>query len=218
MFKQRFIGEIRTTFGSGGFVCSFSERELADFHNYLERSFPFSDAGKVKKGVTCVGKQPATQIWVFNEAVQINEDGNLLQPGSSQFAWTPIGGPCIELVYGRSGSAGTIDIKSEIMTPLESHEPLYNLLTSMQETLKHNFIAGEEYYLYPWKACLKIYFWCFRCSFCSFWCNGDALWDHSWYLSCLSNTYVVRRHRNRYTIHYVHTIIHEQIYSNDLET
>ena len=78
MFKQRFIGEIRATFGSGGLVCSFSERELADFHNYLERSFAFSDAGKVKKGVMCVGKQPATHTWVLNEAVQINEDRNLV--------------------------------------------------------------------------------------------------------------------------------------------
>ena len=29
MFRQRFIGEIHTTFGSGGFVCSFPERKLA---------------------------------------------------------------------------------------------------------------------------------------------------------------------------------------------
>ena len=77
------------------------------------------------------------------ETVQVNEDGELLQPGSSQFSWTPIGGPCIQLVYGKGGSVGTIDIKSEIMTPLQSREPLLKLLTSMQATLKHNFIPGN---------------------------------------------------------------------------
>ena len=145
------MSELRSTFGSGGFVCSFSERELADFHNYLERGFPFSDANKVKKGVTCVGRQPATSTWVLNETVQVNEDGELLQHGRSEFSWTPIGGPCIQLVYGKGGSAGTIDIKSKITTPLQSRQPLLNLLTTMQATLKHNFIAGKykPIYLQP---------------------------------------------------------------------
>lgn len=112
------MSELRSTFGSGGFVCSLSERELADFHNFLERSFPFTFAGKVKKGVTCVGRQPETSTWVLNESVQIGEDGNLVPCDSSQYSWTPIGGPCIEVVHGKSRSA--IDIKSEILTPLES--------------------------------------------------------------------------------------------------
>ena len=48
--------EIRTTFGAGGFVCSFSDKELAEFHHFLERDFPFKDPCKVKTGVTCAGR------------------------------------------------------------------------------------------------------------------------------------------------------------------
>ncbi len=56
-FKQRLLSEIRQTFGYGGLNCSFSERELSDFHNYLEKSFPYDDVGRVKTGEDCVGKQ-----------------------------------------------------------------------------------------------------------------------------------------------------------------
>lgn len=119
-------------------MCFFSERELSDFHNFLERSFPFNDSSRVKKGVCCVGRQPQTNIWALNENVQIDEDGT---QSDSPFVWTPIGGPCIELMYGKSGTT-SIDIRSHILTPLESSTPLHELLTWMQVTLKHNFVAG----------------------------------------------------------------------------
>ena len=35
--RLRMTEEIRLTFGSGGFVCSFNENEQADFHQFIER-------------------------------------------------------------------------------------------------------------------------------------------------------------------------------------
>ena len=46
------------TFGAGGFICSLSDKELAEFHHFLEKGFAFSDPKQVKRGVTCAGKQP----------------------------------------------------------------------------------------------------------------------------------------------------------------
>ena len=40
------------TFGDGGFVCSFAEKELAEFHQHLEKDFPFSNPTKAKKGIS----------------------------------------------------------------------------------------------------------------------------------------------------------------------
>ena len=54
LFKQKFLNEIRVTFKSGGFTCAFNERELIEFHNYLEMSFPFDAEGKNGSKELCV--------------------------------------------------------------------------------------------------------------------------------------------------------------------
>ena len=76
--KQRFLSEIRTTFRHGALNTSFNERELSDFHNFLERNFPYDEPGRVKKGANCVGRQvrssvrvlwipsPSLKIWLSN--------------------------------------------------------------------------------------------------------------------------------------------------------
>ena len=56
-FKQRFLTEIRMTFGHGGLNISFVERELSNFHNFLVRDFPYDESGRVKKGANCTGRQ-----------------------------------------------------------------------------------------------------------------------------------------------------------------
>lgn len=63
--KQCILADIRTTFGSGGFTCALSKRELTEFHSYMEKSFPFELNGKSKKGVFHVGKQMESSVWVF---------------------------------------------------------------------------------------------------------------------------------------------------------
>ena len=86
--KQQFLKEIRSTFGSGGFVCSCSDKKLAEFHQFLECSFPFDDPAKVKKGVACAGKQPEDNVWIVSNSVHMeykspwltaSSHGNLLE-------------------------------------------------------------------------------------------------------------------------------------------
>ena len=143
MFKQRFLSEIRNTFKSGGFTCAFTERELTEFHNFLEKNFSFSVEGKMKKGVLCVGKQPTdSNMWILNQDVHINEKGCQVPLHESSFAWQPIGGPHIELATGRSVPI-TVELCSEITLPLESRTSLHRLLQMMSTLLKHNFVAGN---------------------------------------------------------------------------
>ena len=145
MFKQRFLSEIRTTYRSGGFTCVFTERELTEFHNYLEKYFNFENEGKMKQGVFCVGKQPSNDteeaMWILNNNIHVNKDGSIVPVEDSRYAWQPIGGPHIELATGKAMPV-TIDLGSEITLPLESRTSLSKLLRMMSIILKHNFVAG----------------------------------------------------------------------------
>ena len=142
--KQRFLSEIRLTFGLGGFNCSFSERELSDFHNFLEKSFNFKLQGNVKVGATCVGRQTDDSVWILNEAIHINSNGELIPLQDSHYVWPGVGGPCIETVFGKNQGTRTVDIKSKIHLPLESKNCLSNLIEGMTAVLKHNAIAGKN--------------------------------------------------------------------------
>ena len=142
-FKQQFLKEIRKTFNYGGLNCSFTERELSDFHNFLEKDFPYDEPGRVKKGVACVGRQgssSSSSVWVLNEEIQIDENGELFSLQSSDYVWLPIGGPCIELLYARANNQ--VDLRSTIETPL-SVDPLRELVQGMRKTFKHNFIPSK---------------------------------------------------------------------------
>ena len=93
--KQRFLSDIRSTFGYGGLNCSLSDRDLADYHNFLERDFNFSEAGRTKLGVRCVGRQMSGKelknIWVLNPQVHINSQGVIISLADSEYMWQPIG-------------------------------------------------------------------------------------------------------------------------------
>ena len=142
--KQAFLKDIRVSFGCGGFVCSLSEKDLGDFHHYLERGFPlnFDEPSKVKKGVQSVGEQ-TNDIWVLNEDTHINSEGQLIALDESQFSWQPIiGGPCTE-GFGKRNVVGQISLHCDILKPLDYTHCIPKLLRCMQEVFRHNFIASE---------------------------------------------------------------------------
>ena len=113
----------------GGSIVLF-QNVNSDFHNFLEKSFDFNETGRVKIGAICVGRQPtnshdlADTIWVLNESVHINGNGELVELENSKYVWPGIGGPCIETMFGKGQST---DIKSSIFLPLESKNSLKKL-------------------------------------------------------------------------------------------
>lgn len=141
MIKSNFLKEIRTTFGAGGFVCSFNEKELVEFHQFLERSFPFDDATKVKKGVHTAGKQ-ANDVWVVSKDIHIDGKGNLIPLSDSAYSWQPISGPAIDIMV-KGNVVGRINLECDVKLPLGSG-CLSELLLAMQTVFKHNFIASKE--------------------------------------------------------------------------
>ena len=142
--KQRFLTEVRSTFGFGGLNCSLTDRDLSDFHNFLEKDFPYTEPGRTKQGVNCVGRQVKGEdlqsIWILNPSVHIDGKGALVPLEESNYVWQPIGGPCIETCYSKTSTK--MDLRSTITLPLESKQSLNNLLTTMKTVLKHNFVPG----------------------------------------------------------------------------
>ena len=67
----------------------------------------------------------SSSVWVLNEEIQIDENGELFSLQSSDYVWQPIGGPCIELLYARANNQ--VDLRSTIETPL-SVDPLRELV------------------------------------------------------------------------------------------
>ncbi len=37
--------------------------------------------------VTCVGRQPSSGVWVFNESIQIDDTGSLVSPDNQEYFW-----------------------------------------------------------------------------------------------------------------------------------
>lgn len=81
-------------------------------------------------------------IWVLNPEVHIDSEGNQVNHEASEYVWQPIGGPCIEISYGKNSSK--VDIHSTVSLPLESHLCLNKLLLQMKLVLKHNLDLSLE--------------------------------------------------------------------------
>ena len=149
--KQKFLSDLRTTYGYGGLNCSLTDKDLSDFHNFLEKDFHFNDPGKTKFAATCVGRQWKREnelagVWVLNPDLHIDAQGRRIPTDESVYTWQPIGGPCIESSYSKSNYK--VDIRSTVTLPLESKQSLNKLLMQMKSVLKHNFIAGMLYVYY----------------------------------------------------------------------
>lgn len=126
MNKQQFIRDLCKMFGTGGLICSFNDKELAEFHQYMEQKFPFSDEQKIKRGLQYAGRQPDDNFWVLSPTIHINSSGDLVPARDSKYAWQPIGGRVVQLI-GKDSSTSSMRLQSEVQLDLESSSSLGEL-------------------------------------------------------------------------------------------
>ena len=69
--KNDFVAQLTASFGSGGLMCSFNDKELTQYVEWKQRIFKRSTREQ-KKGVLTVGKQPCGKFWVLAENCCIN--------------------------------------------------------------------------------------------------------------------------------------------------
>ena len=51
--------------GSGGLMCTFSDREMAEYIKHKKTLFHESNPQSIKKAVSVIGKQPDRNIYVL---------------------------------------------------------------------------------------------------------------------------------------------------------
>ena len=82
--KLKFVSQLSKSFGSGGgFTCAFNDTDLTRFIQFLKRSQ--ATTIKIRKGITVVGKQPNSDVWVLNATTQVRSSGEVVLPTQSEF-------------------------------------------------------------------------------------------------------------------------------------
>ncbi len=133
--KVDFITQINSTFGSGGLVCSFSDKELAQYISWKKCKFHKSHPNREPKiGVLFLGKQKCGNIWVFSKDIAFNKDG--LDTSSHNYVWLKnsisLGGNSKELSFEEI----TFDIKVST-----SNQIFPELLDTLETCLAHNYLS-----------------------------------------------------------------------------
>ena len=131
--KNEFVTQLSASYGSGGLMCSFNDKELTQYVEWKRRIFNSTEREE-KKGVLTIGKQPCGKLWVLAEDCCIDNNGEL----------------CIDYIYvwlkklvtyGHAHKELMLeDLKCSISKPL-STENLKPLLQSLEICLGHNFLS-----------------------------------------------------------------------------
>lgn len=132
--KNDFVTQLSASFGSGGLMCSFNDKELTQYIEYKRRTFKRTNREK-KQGVLTIGKQPCGKIWVLAENCFIDCNGQLSK--DHVYVWLK------KLVtYGHTQKDLMLeDLKCSIFKPLSTAN-LESLLQSLETCLGHNFLSG----------------------------------------------------------------------------
>ena len=84
--KVDFITQINSTFGSGGLMCSFSNKELMQYISWKKDNFYKAYPGcQPKHRVLTLGKQKCGEIWVFSKDAVLNSNG--IVASSPNYFW-----------------------------------------------------------------------------------------------------------------------------------
>ena len=84
--KVDFITQLNSTFGSGGLMCSFSDKDLTQYITWKKDNFyKRYPKRKPKQGVLTLGKQRCGDIWVFSKDIALNRDGMITS--SHNYFW-----------------------------------------------------------------------------------------------------------------------------------
>jgi hypothetical protein len=129
-FVWKFIEQINYSFGSGGMACAFNEKEIFECIPYIRDSGPHPLPQL--KAARHLGRQ-IRPIWVINEDVQIDEDGQLVCPQVSGYVW-------LSESHIPEVRVSVCDTLPRIMLPLTSH-PLDKVVRLVQ-CFKHNALSS----------------------------------------------------------------------------
>ena len=139
-----FVQALNESLESGALMCQLYNGELNKYIMNLTNAFCRKqlDIGVqkvlyVKQAAECLGQQPGSRVWVLNESVHLNEEGESIPVSDSEFIWL---GP---MLNGRvlSNVAPSSDAASIPMRclPLNAFEAT---LSSLRTAVDNNYLPA----------------------------------------------------------------------------
>lgn len=136
------MSQLNATFGSGGMSCGFNDSQLTSFVHFLQhQSHPIP----VKHAAMIVGRQPNSNVWVFNPNTQVDAEGQLIPYDNKAAKYVWLDRAKLEDKFNKTKPrVPREDICTNISTPLvnDGDELFSDLLTLLNTCMKHNFIPS----------------------------------------------------------------------------
>ena len=139
-----FVQALNRSLESGSLMCQLYNAELNKYlmnltnafcHNQVELGVP--RVQYVKRATECLGQQPGSRIWVMNEEVHLDEDGQRIPVSDSEYIWlgAMITESCLPNVAPAADAA---------VIPLASppKATLNRTLSSLQKAVDNNYIPA----------------------------------------------------------------------------
>ena len=83
-YKPRFMTQINNSFGSGGMSLALNEAQFQQFVQFMKdhvSSLP------IREAVSIVGHNKNHSVWVFNDHIQTNANGEVLSEDEHRLIW-----------------------------------------------------------------------------------------------------------------------------------
>ena len=89
-----FIQALNESLESGALMCQLYNAELSKYimnlthefcHNQVQQGIP--KVRYVKQAAECLGQQPGSRVWVLNESVHLDENGECIPISDSNYIW-----------------------------------------------------------------------------------------------------------------------------------
>lgn len=139
-----FVQTLNESLGSGALMCQLYNAELNKYIMNLTNEFCRKQVEMgtprvhyVKQATECLGKQPGSHIWVLNEHVHLNEDGERIPICDSEYVWlgSMISNRSLPNVAPASDAA---DIPM-ISSPLNAFE---KTITCLKASVDNNYVPA----------------------------------------------------------------------------
>ena len=118
-------------------VCSFSDKELAQYISYKRRCFHKDQPDYVARvGVLSLGKQVCGKVWFFSDKVALNSNGQIISYSEHNYVWLKYS----VLLGNNSKELSLEEITCDIELPL-SISSFSALLKTLKTCLMHNFLS-----------------------------------------------------------------------------
>ncbi|XP_073235749.1 uncharacterized protein [Porites lutea] len=129
---SKFIEELNQSCKSGVLMCEFDSSQFRMFLRDIMKSYfrncENENRRKTFKAAKTIGRQEGSKVWVINESIHIDDNGDIVPEEEKEFVW-------IDDLFDDNVKT------QEVIYPFTT-QALNDVLRGLKETLHGNFIAS----------------------------------------------------------------------------